>query len=523
MKLLITLSIIIITSFKSQSQTFKRSELPTEIKTPWEIIYGPDNFIWLTEAGGKVARVDPANGNKSIIYTASDYFGGSPLENSSLCPKLKIGAGTLGLALDPDFMDPDKSYIYFVYSYNSGTDLIPATKFRIKRIKWDATTNTVVKDTNIVNLITTGYDHLGGRLMAVKQNNIPYLYLSIGDNGRSEENSPECYSPQSNNPNNFAQDVTTQNGKIHRFNLDGTIPSENPIPGNSFYTRGHRNPQGLMFNTDLEIIYDIEHGDRTDDEINILHKGMNYGWKNVRGYHGDNSFPGEDLFVANYTPNVLVPNDSLVEPLYAWCNTPDTSSTWTDWCTVAPSGGIYYESTGIPNWNNSLLIVTLKDGLTTDKEVYKFKLQANGDLVPSTIQNPNPQRFFGADQALNGRLRDIAVSNDGRSIYLINNGGTTKDKITVYEYDTTTSINNYNSHLINIQLYPNPATNQLTIEGLEQYPDIKEIRITNILGMTSKVKFDKFNHLDISSLSNGIHFVQLIFNEGTHSLKFIKH
>lgn len=49
--------------------------------------------------------------------------------------------------------------------------------------------------------------------------------------------------------------------------MDGSIPIDNPIPGNPFYTRGHRNPQGLMYNAIEDILYDVEHGDRTDDEI----------------------------------------------------------------------------------------------------------------------------------------------------------------------------------------------------------------------------------------------------------------
>ncbi|MDD2984528.1 MAG: PQQ-dependent sugar dehydrogenase [Crocinitomicaceae bacterium] len=521
MKKFFSICISIIISFSMFSQTFTRSELSTAVSTPWEIMYGPDDFLWITESGGRVSRVDPSNGAKTVIYTAPDYFGGSPLENSPHCPNSAIGSGTLGLALHPDFSNSNTSFIYFLYSYNSGTAQTPATKFRIKRLTWNASTSVVTSDSNIVNLISTGYDHLGGRLAAIKQNNISYLFLSLGDNGISEQNSPNCYSPQSSNPNNFAQDITTQNGKIHRFNVDGTIPIDNPVAGNSFYTRGHRNPQGLMYNSDLDIIYAIEHGDRTDDEINILHKGMNYGWKNARGYHDDNSFPGEADFVANYIPNPLITNDSLVEPFFAWCTTPDTSQLYTDWCTVAPSAGMYYGNTGIPQWTNSLLVVTLKNGLTTDNEVYQFKLQPNGELVPSTIQNPNPKRFFGADQALNGRLRDIAISTDGKSIYLINNGGTPADKITVYHYDSTLSVNN-DVQLPNIQLFPNPVTDILTIQGLADYSGLKEIQITTLLGQETSVEMDENHTINVSKLNNGIYFVNLIFENKTHAMKFVK-
>ena len=275
-------------SFILKTQIFVRSELTTPLNTPWEIIYGPDGFLWLTEYGGKVSRVDPLTGNKTMVFTATDYFDGGASEQSTLCFQPKIGVGTLGMALHPAFTNSLTSFIYFLHSYNSGTTINPVTKFKIHRLTWSASSGIVTSDTTLVNLMPSGYDHLGGRMMIIEQNTIPYIFLTVGDNGVSETNEPTCYSPQTTNPNNLAQDPNYKNGKIHRFNLDGTIPASNPIPGNSFYTRGHRNPQGLMYNPNQQIIYNIEHGDRTDDEINILQAGMNYGWKYVRGYHGDN-------------------------------------------------------------------------------------------------------------------------------------------------------------------------------------------------------------------------------------------
>lgn len=262
--------------------------------------------------------------------------------------------------------------------------------------------------------------------MAVKQNAQSYLYLSTGDHGGSST----CYVTDPV-PADYTQDPNTQIGKILRYNIDGTIPADNPISGNSFYTRGHRNPQGLMYNTNLDVLYNIEHGPETDDEINILYKGMNYGWKDVSGYH-DGNYAEETDYVTNYTPHPSIANDSLVQPFYAWGTTYNAGG-WLAWGTVAPSDGIYYGSDGIPEWKNSLLIVTLKNGNESDQELYQLKLLENGEIAPSTEGNPNPKRFFGADQALNGRLRDVAFSNDGKTIYLINNRYI-KEKVSIYTY-----------------------------------------------------------------------------------------
>ncbi|MGZ3921486.1 MAG: PQQ-dependent sugar dehydrogenase, partial [Bacteroidia bacterium] len=418
---------------------------------------------------------------------------------------------------------PGKSFVYFVYSYNSGTSTSPATRFKIVRLTWNASTNSVTSANDLVVMMPTGYDHLGGRLLAVKQNGNNYLYFTAGDNGISETNSPNCYNPQSLNPNNYVQDTTCQNGKIHRFNIDGSIPADNPVAGKSLYTRGHRNPQGLMFNPAYEIIYSIEHGDRTDDEINVLRSGKNYGWKNIRGYHADNNYPGEAASIASFTPNPGIVGDSLMEPIYAWCATPQpTVSNNADWCTVAPSDGVFYDFTGagIPGWDNSLLVVTLKNGTYTDQEMYRFRLNGDGiTLAPSTSLSPNPERYFGADQALNGRLRDIAISPNGGKIYLINNGGADRDKITVYSYNSVgIKENTYAPE--NINLFPNPAGNLLSIRTSFT---ANRVEVYNVVGERILVKESPGENLDISKCAPGFLILKVYPETGKPIVKtFVK-
>lgn len=518
MKIFIQLLSALCLCFTGFAQTFVRSELNTNLNSPWEIVYGPDQMLWLTEANGAVTRVNPTTGASETVYIAPDYFSGSDSEKLNACFNPGIGSGTLGLALHPDFMEAGNSYLYFVYSYNHGTENNPDTRFRIKRLTWDKTTESVVADSNVVNGIHSGHDHLGGRLLALNQNGNYYLYLSIGDHGISETNSPDCYTPQSTNPNNETQNPLTDNGKIHRFNIDGSLPSNNPTPNSSVFTRGHRNPQGLMYNPRLNLVYDVEHGDRTDDEINILKSGKNYGWKHARGYH-DGLHPGENDFVANYTPNPMVANDGLEEAFYSWCDSvaPDPEAGFTDWCTVAPSGGDYYGSTTIPEWENSLLVVTLKKGTYTDRQLFQLKLLPDGSKAPSTNENPNPKKFFASDQNENGRLRDLAISSDGSKIFLINNGGTDRDKITVYTYDNTSNIHANKNHDVNI--YPNPSRHTISIKGANP-----ERSIIAIQDQTGKLLFQgrMKNDLDISYLKSGIYFLTLEINGAFSHHKLIK-
>lgn len=87
MKQFYSLLIVFLTIFSGLSQTFNRSELSTPVSTPWEILYGSDNFIWVTESGGRVSRVNPSNGDKTVVYTAPDYFGGSSIFSFSRIPQ----------------------------------------------------------------------------------------------------------------------------------------------------------------------------------------------------------------------------------------------------------------------------------------------------------------------------------------------------------------------------------------------------------------------------------------------------
>lgn len=508
-------------SFIGSAQPFLRTELPLTLNTPWEIQYGPDDHLWLSEYGGIISRVDPVTGTKNVVYTASDYYPGSPLEQMILCPNHPIGEGTFGLALDPDFATTNPAFIYLVYSYNEGNDSVPDTRFKIGRITWDKTTETVTGDTTIVNNLSNGYDHFGGRLLAVKRNGINYLFYSAGDNGISEDNAPTCYNPQSSNPNNFAQDPFTLNGKIHRFLTDGSIPIDNPIPGYSFYTRGHRNPQGLIYNKSNDVLYDIEHGDRTDDEINILYPGMNYGWKSVRGYHGDSNYPGEDSIIANYVPHPLIADDSLVQAFYSWCDTtqpPATPVTPAAWCTVAPSDGVHYTSTVIPDMTNSLLVTTLKNGNTVTHELYCFHLTSDGKgLMPSTPAQPNPTIYFAGDEALNGRLRDIAISPDSSKIYLINNGGTTADKIIVYSLMNVNTAEN--SALANsIIISPVPAHDHIRIQTKFIW---KKLRVFSISGQLVREINGPQETLDVSELNSGAFLLSFESTEGRRVYKNI--
>ncbi len=108
--------------------------------------------------------------------------------------------------------------------------------------------------------------HDGGR---IKFGPDEKLYITTGDAGNSS----------------LAQDINSLAGKILRLNPDGSIPQDNPF-NNEVWTYGHRNPQGLTWDEEGQL-WATEHGpsglQSGQDEINLIEKGKNYGWPEIRG------------------------------------------------------------------------------------------------------------------------------------------------------------------------------------------------------------------------------------------------
>ena len=242
------------------------------------------------------------------------------------------------------------------------------------------------------------------------------------------------------------RDWQTYQGKILRLELDGSIPSDNPRLGgvrSHVWTYGHRNAQGIAFADDGRL-YSVEHGPKSDDEVNIISRGKNYGWPLVLGYRDDLNYtwanwsasrrvPCARLEYSDYEIPASVPQQKEtdwtprnfappVKTLYTVpagydftrppC--PDDQS-FVCWPTIGPSAVEVYTGRGVPGWRNSLLVLSLKYG-----SLYRLKLGANGR---PTGGDPVPT------WATYNRYRDLVVARDGRTFYVItDNRGIARDR-----------------------------------------------------------------------------------------------
>lgn len=285
------------TNINIGATTVEVETIYTGLDIPWEIIYGPDGYIWTTERKGIISRIDPVAQTKTVILNIVS----SVYQNSE--------SGLLGMVLHPNFATNPE--VFIAYTYGTFSNL------REKVVKYTYNGTNLINPVVILDNIIGNTTHNGSRLLILPDNT---LLFSTGDAQNQL----------------FPQDINDLNGKLLRINLDGTIPADNPIAGNPVYSIGHRNVQGLLLHPNGKI-YMSEHGASTDDEFQVAEPGRNYGWPNVEGFC--NTSNEQSFCTAN----------NVKEPLLAW--TP----------TIAPSDLVYYENSAFPEFNNKVLMTVLKD------------------------------------------------------------------------------------------------------------------------------------------------------------------
>ncbi|GHB69719.1 quinoprotein glucose dehydrogenase [Streptomyces viridiviolaceus] len=406
---------------------FTKQVVATGLGNPYEIVWGPDGFLWVTEKSGrKVTRVNPRTGAKSTVLDltqkAVHTMGGQD--------------GVLGLALHPDLLkNKGRDYVYVSYTYDSNTsDAEVDQRLRIDRYTYDSKTGQLGRPKNLISGLASGTDHQSARLRYGPDGK---LYYTIGDQGANQlqhfcEPNRAQWLPTEEQIE--AKDWIAYRGKTLRLNPeDGSIPADNPVLNgvrSHVWAYGFRNAQGLDFGSD-GTLYNGDQGPKTDDEVNVLTKGANYGWPHVAGYRDDKAYafhewsasaptPCADLTFSDLEVPESVPQQKetdwqgrFTEPIRTF-GTVDTGYDFADpkcgelvyicWPSLANSSITYYPETGgITGLRNSLLMTTLKDG-----SVYRLKLTDDGQKVTEATPLWKAQN----------RYRDIALSPDGKSVYV---------------------------------------------------------------------------------------------------------
>lgn len=430
-------------------------EVINGLDVPWEIKWGPDDHIWVTERSGLISRVDVETGQQyPILNLAAQLYDSSE-------------SGLLGMEIHPDFNN-GAPYVFLAYTYGSSFN----ASEKIVYYEYDADNDALINETIIVDGIDANSTHIGCRLLAIDNTT---LLVTTGD-------AQDWMA---------SQDETSLTGKTLRIDIDpngssfGQPKADNPNPSSFVWSIGHRNAQGLAIAPNGHI-YSSEHGPNNDDELNILEQG-NFGWPNAQGFC-DNQWVdygyAEDLS-SSYTESDFCQDNNVVEPLWS-----SGSST------IAPSDIIWYDHPSIPEFQNSLLMTVLKG-----KKLVRFTFNPSGDIIESETD------FFVNEW---GRLRDICVSPDGK-IYLATNGFTWPSQgpneiIELYNADYVASIHENKSS--KVTLFPNPISSNGQLK-ISNHPFPFQINIVNLQGQVVLSKTMTQTTLDLDGqLESGVYMIK---------------
>ncbi|MER5772159.1 PQQ-dependent sugar dehydrogenase [Streptomyces sp. NPDC001985] len=303
----------------------------TQISTGWTIPWGaswlPDRSAALvTERDSfKVLKVTPSGGKSSAgSVPHSQTTGGE--------------GGLMGVAVDPNWAS--NRYVYFLHTSTDGN--------RVARMTYNG--STLSGYTALVSGIKKAKYHNGGALAFGPDG---YLYAATGDAQTTS----------------LAQDRNSLNGKILRITRDGAAAPGNPFNSRVF-SLGHRNPQGLAFDSRGRL-WSAELGQSTADELNLIKSGHNYGWPACEGSCGTAGMtnPKKTWGVAEASPSGIAIVDNAVymaslrgKRLWEIPISPDNENTGTAKAYYAGTYGRLRGVTKVPGANQLWLSTTNTDG-----------------------------------------------------------------------------------------------------------------------------------------------------------------
>ncbi|GAA1597431.1 PQQ-dependent sugar dehydrogenase [Actinoplanes couchii] len=203
----------------------------TGLDVPWGLAFRPDGSALVAERDtGRILEIAAGGGKPREVYRVRGVESGGE-------------GGLLGLAVKDDW----------VYAYHTAAD-----DNRIIRFKLSGGDPEVIFDG-----IVRGGRHNGGRLAFGPDG---MLYVGTGDASAESR----------------SQDRDDPSGKILRLTPEGKPAPGNPWAGSPVWSLGHRNVQGLAWDSQ-DRMYGIEFGQDTWDEVNVIEAGKNYGWPEVEG------------------------------------------------------------------------------------------------------------------------------------------------------------------------------------------------------------------------------------------------
>ena len=340
-------------SIVSDGMLIKVNQVFKDLGIPWGMTFLSKNTLLVTERSGSILFVDLKNNTKRKL-------------NNTPVVLTDGQGGMLDVVLSPNYKTD--GWIYFTYVKNinnEGATILARAK--LKKYTFYAWQELLVSNSR-----TTTSHHFGSRI-AFDDNG--HVFFSIGDRGER--------------PN--AQNLLNHAGSIIRLNLDGSIPKDNPFVNNKkalpeIWSYGHRNPQGLAYDFNTNNLWEIEHGPRGGDEINLIKSAANYGWP-IISYGKEYWGP---IAVGEGTHR-----NGMQQPIKIY----DPS--------IAPGSLLLYSGNVFPKWKGNLFAGALKL-----RHINRIVLNNKNEAI-------REERLF---ESLNERIRAISQSPDGLIYFSTDDG-----------------------------------------------------------------------------------------------------
>ncbi len=336
-----------------EDESYQVTKIAEGLYIPWGMAFVDENTLILNEKNGSISKIDIESGQKTPLFQVANVYEGGQ-------------GGLLDVAQSPI----DANTFYFTYSKNvqdgSAVTLASATYSGKSLTQW--------KDLIITDSVEDSGRHFGSRITFDDDG---HLYFGIGDRGNRDN----------------GQNAKNHAAAILRLNLDGTVPNDNPFVDNDkvrneIWSFGHRNPQGLHFDSNTQKLWEIEHGPRGGDEINLIQPSLNYGWPITS--HGKEYWGPFDVGEAEEKTGIESPKLVYVP-------------------SIAPGSLLLYRGDKYPELDGKLLSGSLK--LT---HINVVEIQGTEKL---TLRES--KRILGQ---LNERIRDIEQSPNGYLYISTDNG-----------------------------------------------------------------------------------------------------
>jgi aldose sugar dehydrogenase len=347
---------------KKLNVAFEAVTVVEGLQNPWSVAFLPGGKMLITERPGRL-RVLGTDGK------LSEPVAGLPPVDA------RGQGGLLDVVLDPDFAS--NRTIYWSYAEPRGEGVNNTAVARGTFVDGAAPK---LEDVKVIYHQMPSLNsplHFGSRLVFGRDGT---LFVAQGDRSITEGRMQ-------------SQRLDGLLGKIVRINTDGSIPKDNPFVGKEgarpeIWSLGHRNIQSAALHPTTGELWEVEHGTRGGDELNIARKGKDYGWPTIAygiEYRGGAITGG------------ITAKEGMEQPIYYWDPV------------IAPSGMAFYTGTLFPAWQGSLFVGG----------------HATNDLVRLTLDG---EKVVGEERLLTGnkeRIRDVRQGPDG-ALYLLSDSATAR-------------------------------------------------------------------------------------------------